>query len=58
MLAKHFIAWLLMGILVVSFVLSVMVGFAARRSDLGVGIAAGGFALVSAAQGLLAWVYG
>jgi hypothetical protein len=47
-----------MGILIVSFVLGVIVGFATRRSDLGAGIAAGGFALVAASQGLLAWVYG
>src|SRR6266536_5245699 len=56
-LAKHVVAWLLLGALVISFALGITIAIITSRSDVGAGVAAGGFALVTAIQGLLAWIY-
>jgi hypothetical protein len=56
-LAKRVIASLLLGFLIASMVLGVVIAFETNRSDVGAGVAAGGFALVTAIQGLLSWIY-
>ena len=56
-MAKHIVAWLLLAVLAAFIALGISIAITTNRSDVGAGIAAGGFALMTAIQGLLAWIY-
>jgi hypothetical protein len=53
---KHKVALLLLSILLIAIGIGIIVGISSWRPDIGVSIASGGFALVSALQALMAFI--